>query len=372
MANPYSIVRSALFTLPPESAHEVATTALSLATALDPVRQVVRGLNTVTDPALRSTLWGINFSNPVGMAAGFDKSATFFNALGALGFGSVEVGTVTAQGQPGNPRPRLFRLPADEALLNRMGFNNPGAVAVAQRLASTPIEPVLGINLGKSKATPIAEATDDYLRSLELLEQFADYLVVNVSSPNTPGLRSLQDARPLRELLKAVIHRTTELANGRKAAAKPLLLKIAPDLTDPQIDEAVEIACEEGVAGIVAVNTTVSRTGLATSADEVDTMGLGGISGMPLRERALEVVGRIYKRTGGDLPTIGVGGIRTADDAWDRIRAGANLVQLYTGFIYSGPGVAREINAGLSRRMAREGVRSLGEIVGSDTSRSST
>lgn len=365
MVNPYSILRSALFAIPPESAHELATTALSLATAVEPVRHMIRDLNTVDNAALRSTLWGIDFPNPVGVAAGFDKAAAYFNGLHALGFGFVEVGTVTALGQPGNPQPRLFRLPADEALLNRMGFNNPGAEAVAARLASSRIEPVVGINLGKSKITPITEATDDYLRSLELLERYADYLVVNVSSPNTPGLRSLQDARPLRELLRAVITRTRELAEPRNAPPKPLLLKIAPDLTDPQIDEAVDIASDEGVAGIIAVNTTVSRAGLATPASEVDAMGLGGISGRPLRHRAHEVVRRIYQQTNGAIPIVGVGGIRTAEDAWERIRAGASLVQLYTGFIYGGPGIAREINEGLARRMDREGIRSLSELVGS-------
>ncbi|HET7274419.1 MAG TPA: quinone-dependent dihydroorotate dehydrogenase [Longimicrobiaceae bacterium] len=363
--NYYTILRNALFTLPPEAAHEAATTALGVAAASEGARRLLRGLHSVDDPALAVSRWGIDFPNPVGVAAGFDKAGTLFNPLSALGFGFVEIGTITASAQPGNPRPRLFRLPTDEALLNRMGFNNPGAEAVARSLAGSKVEPVLGINLGKSKVTPIEDATDDYLRSLELLEVYGDYIVVNVSSPNTPGLRSLQDARPLRELLRSLGKRATELAVARGGTARPLLLKIAPDLTDQQIGEAVDIACEEGVAGIIAVNTTISRAGLLTDSAEVDAMGAGGISGAPIRQRAQEVVGRIYHRTAGELPIIGVGGIRSAADAWDRILAGASLIQLYTGFIYGGPGIAHEINRGLSERMAREGVGSLDEIVGS-------
>jgi dihydroorotate dehydrogenase len=316
----------------------------------------------VRDPRLEVERFGIRFANPVGLAAGFDKSAESFNALGALGFGHVEVGTVTALGQPGNPQPRLFRLPDDEALINRMGFNNPGAQAVAGRLARTRIEPVLGINIGKSKATPLEEATSDYLRSFDLLEPFARYVAVNVSSPNTPGLRALQDAAPLRELLRALRDRAR--ARAGTGPAKPILLKIAPDLTDPQVDEVAGIALEEGIAGIIATNTTVERGGLRTPAAQVEALGAGGVSGPPVRARALAVVARIYHQTGGRLPIVGVGGIFSAVDAWRMILAGASLVQVWTGLIYRGPGIAREINRGLAAYLERDGMKSLDEAVG--------
>ncbi|HEX6041697.1 MAG TPA: quinone-dependent dihydroorotate dehydrogenase [Longimicrobium sp.] len=358
----YDAIRPLLFTLPAEQAHHAGTTALSTALALPPARAAARALFDVRHPALQVERFGIRFPNPVGLAAGFDKSGAWFNALGALGFGAIEIGTVTALAQPGNPQPRLFRLPADQALLNRMGFNNPGAEAVAARLRRARIEPVLGINLGKSKAAPLEDAAADYLRSLELLEPFAAYLVVNVSSPNTPGLRQLQDAAPLRELLRALRTRAGELASARGGAAKPILLKIAPDLTDPQVEEAAGIAVEEGMAGLIATNTTVSREGLRTPG--VDGMGAGGISGAPVRRRAVEVVAHAYRTTGGRLPIVGVGGIFGPDDAWAMVRAGASLVQVWTGFIYRGPGIARDINRGLLRRMARDGFRSLDEAVG--------
>ena len=360
----YDLLRPFLFTLPAETAHAVGTGGLDAALALPPVRALVRGALAPGDPALVVDRFGIRFPNPVGLAAGFDKGGDHFNALGALGFGFVEVGTVTALAQPGNPPPRLFRLPADRALLNRMGFNNPGAAAVARRLRHTRIEPVVGINIGKSKAAPLEDAAADYLRSLELLEPFARYVAVNVSSPNTPGLRQLQDAAPLRALLKALRARAAELASARGGAPRPILLKIAPDLTDAQVEEAVGIAAEEGVAGVIATNTTVSREGLRTPRGEVDALGAGGISGAPVAARAREVVSRIWRTTSGTMPVIGVGGIFTADDAWAMVRAGASLVQLYTGFIYRGPLVAREICHGLSARLKREGMRSLDEAVG--------
>ena len=353
----YPLARAALFKLQAETAHEVVLTGLG--TLPKAVRSLVRTRSAVRDPRLRTSLWGIDFENPVGLAAGLDKKGDAFNALGALGFGFVEIGTVTAHAQPGNPRPRLFRLPQDEALLNRMGFNNPGAEAMAAHLASSPSETVLGVNLGKSKLTPNEEAVDDYLRSIELLERFADYLVINVSSPNTPGLRDLQDAEPLRKLLRAV----TARANA-SATRSPVLLKLAPDLTDTQLDEAVDIALEEGVSGIIATNTTISRAGLTTDAAEVEALGAGGISGKPVRKRALEVIARIYGRTQGKMPIIGVGGIFSAEDAWERIRAGADLIQLYTGFVYRGPALVREINEGLVQRLERAGLSSISEAVG--------
>ncbi|HEX6926542.1 MAG TPA: quinone-dependent dihydroorotate dehydrogenase [Longimicrobiaceae bacterium] len=359
----YRLARAPLFRMPPETAHEVVTGWLETAFATRAARTAARAFFEVRDPTLHVQRWGIDFPNPVGLAAGFDKAGSAFNALGALGFGFIEIGTVTAEAQPGNPRPRLFRLPEDEALLNRMGFNNPGAAAVAHHLQRTPIEPILGINLGKSKVTPLEKAAEDYLRSLDLLLPFARYLVVNVSSPNTPGLRSLQETEPLRALLRAVVERARARAAG--GSPPPVLVKLSPDLTDTQAEEAVDIAAAERVSGVIAVNTTVERTGLRTPANEVERLGLGGISGRPLRRRALELVARIYKHTGGRIPIIGVGGIFTAGDAWERLRAGASLLQVYTGFIYQGPTIARDINRGLLARMRREGVRSIEEVVGS-------
>ncbi len=361
MPIPYSLTRGALFRLPAETAHELAVGCLEHLPS--PARAALRRATRVEDPRLRSRVWGIEFPNPVGLAAGFDKSARSFNSLGALGFGFVEVGTVTALPQPGNPRPRVFRLPADEALLNRMGFNNPGAEAVASRLAHAPMETILGINVGKSKVTPLDAAVDDYLRSIALLARFARYLVINVSSPNTPGLRELQDAEPLRALMRAVV---TTLA--RSEAPPPVLLKLAPDLSDVQMDQAAGIAAEEGAAGIVAVNTTISRANLRTPAEEVERLGAGGISGRPVGSRALDAVARIRRTTEGRLPIIGVGGIFNAADAWDRICAGASLVQLYTGFVYGGPAVVKQINLGLAERLDRAGFRSIEEAVGSQSS----
>lgn len=355
-----------LFGLPPETAHHLALSVLDRALGTAAARAAARRAFSVDAPELRVSRWGIDFPSPVGLAAGFDKAGTSFNALGALGFGFVEIGTVTAEPQPGNPQPRLFRLPSDRALLNRMGFNNPGAAAVAASLRRSTIEPVLGINVGKSKVTPLEESAEDYLRSVDQLQSFARYLVVNVSSPNTPGLRTLQDAGPLRALLGAVVERVRRNAPAAGATGPcPVLVKLAPDLTDPQVEEAVSIAIDAGAAGIVATNTTVSREGLRASVAHLESIGPGGISGGPVAARAREVVARIHATTGGAVPIIGVGGIFSAEDAWEMIRAGASLVQVYTGFVYEGPGLPRRINRGLLARMRREGARSLDEIVGS-------
>ncbi len=354
----YRLARAGLFRLDPETAHEAVTRGLRGLPA--PARALLRSYSSARDPILRTRVWGIDFESPIGLGAGFDKSATAFNALGALGFGFVEVGTITARPQEGNPKPRIFRLPADQALLNRMGFNNPGAEAVAQRLGNSPIQTVLGINVGKSRVTPLEDAAEDYLESIERLEPFASYLVINVSSPNTPGLRTLQDPGPLRHLLRSV--------RARRAAPEgrpPLLLKLAPDLEDRALDEAVDLALEEQVEGIIAVNTTTSRELRHTTTAEIDALGAGGISGAPLRDRAQAVVARIYGRTRGAIPIIGVGGISSAEDAWERVRAGANLLQLYTAFIYQGPGVIRRIEQGLGERLRAGGYACLDEAVGS-------
>ncbi len=288
------------------------------------------------------TVFGVRFPNPVGLAAGMDKDGRALAAWPALGFGFVEVGTVTAHAQPGNDRPRLFRLPDSGAVINRMGFNNAGAEALAARLAALGRLPVpLGISLGKSKVTPLADAVDDYVTSLRALRSHGDYLAVNVSSPNTPGLRTLQDAAQLRDLLSAL---QTELAG-----AKPLLVKVAPDLTDGALGELLEVCVEHSIAGVIATNTTLARTGLAAG-DAAIAAQAGGLSGRPLAERAREVVAFVIRETGGTMPVIGVGGITTADDAERMVDAGASLVQIYTGLIFRGPGLVREINRRLADR----------------------
>lgn len=362
--DPYRILRNVLFRMPAESAHELTSRVLRAGLGSAAARRAARASLGVEHPSLRSSRWGIDFENPLGLAAGFDKEGRVFDPLAALGFGYVEIGTITAVGQTGNERPRLFRLPRDRALLNRMGFNNAGAAAVARRLSRRRPETVLGINIGKSKITPLESAEEDYLRSLELLAGYADYLVVNVSSPNTPGLRSLQDAAPLRSLIRALVG---QLERQFAGSPPPLLLKLAPDLTDPQLLEAVDIAAEEAVSGVVAVNTTVSRDGLKTSLAEVDRLGAGGISGAPLRSRATEAVRLIHRHTGGEMPIIGVGGIATAEDAWQRILAGASLLQVYTGFIYEGPRLIPRVLNGLAERLERAGLKSLDDAVGAES-----
>jgi dihydroorotate dehydrogenase len=284
----------------------------------------------------------VRFPNAVGLAAGMDKNGVALPGWAALGFGHVEVGTVTWHAQPGNPRPRLYRLPNSSALINRMGFNNAGAIALAERLrALVPLSVPLGISIGKSKITPVDEAVTDYRSSLRALYPYGDYFAVNVSSPNTPGLRGLQDRSLLDELLAGLRAESAELADG--GVHKPLLVKIAPDLSDNAIAELLEVCLHRGVAGVIATNTTVSRDGLA-AADVSTGVQAGGLSGQPLRERARDVVAFVHRETGGALPVIGVGGIGTVDDALRMVGAGAALVQLYTGFVYAGPHLVRSVN----------------------------
>ena len=302
------------------------------------------------DPVLRVRALGLEFPGPLGLAAGFDKDARGTRGLAALGFGFVEVGTVTARAQPGNPRPRMFRLTADRALVNRMGFNNAGAAAAAARLARARGGPVVGVNIGKTRAVPDADAAADYAASARAVAAVADYVVVNVSSPNTPGLRDLQAADRLRPVLVAVRAALDAAAPRRRV---PLLVKIAPDLADADVDAVADLALELGLDGIIATNTTVSRDGLASPAAEVAAAGAGGLSGPPLRARALEVLARLHARAGDRLVLIAVGGIETPDDAWERLRAGATLVQAYTAFVYGGPLWPRRMHAGLARRLAK-------------------
>ena len=343
------LVRPLLFRIgegDPEAAHEWTLRRLAALSRQPAALAALRRLYAVAAPR---TVFGVRFPNPVGLAAGLDKDGRALPAWPALGFGFAEVGTVTRHPQPGNPAPRLFRLPASGGLINRMGFNNAGAVALAQRLAEVgPLPVPLGISLGKSKITPLSEAVEDYLFSLRALRRYADYVAVNVSSPNTPGLRDLQAADRLRPVLVAVRSALDAAVPGRRV---PLLVKIAPDLADADVDAVADLALELGLDGIIATNTTVSRDGLASPPAEVAAAGAGGLSGPPLRARALEVLARLRARAGDRLVLIAAGGIETPDDAWERLRAGATLVQAYTGFVYGGPLWPRRMHAGLARRM---------------------
>jgi dihydroorotate dehydrogenase len=352
-------LRPLLFGLDAERAHSLTLGALRLAQSSGVARAALRATFGVGgDDALAVEVFGRRFATPFGVAAGLDKEAVAYNTLGALGFSFVEIGTVTAHAQPGNDRPRLFRLPRDGAVINRMGFNNPGCDAAARHLAAHPPDGVIvGVNLGKSKVTELADAPHDYATSARALAPYADYAVINVSSPNTPGLRSLQSVDALAAIVRAV---RPALADR----AVPLLVKIAPDLADDDVDAVVDLARAEGLAGLVATNTTLRRDGLVTPPDAVKAMGAGGLSGAPVRARSREVVARIYRRAGGDLPVIGVGGVFTADDAWALIEAGASLVQVYTGFIYRGPTMARELSEGLRARLRADGAASVASVVG--------
>lgn len=341
--------------LPAERAHSVGFALIRLATSVRPLRWLLTRLCTVSDPVLRSTVLGVNFAAPLGLAAGFDKDARGVDAWQALGFGCVEVGTVTAHAQPGNPQPRMFRLTADRAVVNRMGFNNHGAAAAADVLRNRRGSVPVGVNIGKTKVVIAENATADYVHSARLLAPLADYLVVNVSSPNTPGLRDLQAVESLRPLLLAVL----------EVVSIPVLVKIAPDLSDEDVDAVADLSVELGLAGIVATNTTTSRVGLRTPSCEVQAIGAGGLSGAPVACRSLEVLRRLHARVGSELVLVSVGGIETAEDAWERITAGASLIQGYTGFVYGGPFWARGIHRGVARKVRAGGFGSISDAVGS-------
>jgi dihydroorotate dehydrogenase len=333
------VVRPALFRIgsgDAEAAHELTVRALAAAGRLPVALAPLRRWFAVAAPR---TVFGVRFPNAVGLAAGMDKNGVAVPGWAALGFGHVEVGTVTWHAQPGNPKPRLYRLPASGALINRMGFNNAGAEALAGRLRALGPPPVpLGISIGKSKITPLADAVDDYRRSLRALHPYGDYFAVNVSSPNTPGLRGLQDRALLADLLAGLRAEAAEL----DGPPKPLLVKIAPDLTDAAVAELLGVCTEHGVSGVIATNTTLARDGIAAT-DRAAGEQAGGLSGRPLARRSRQVVAFVHRETGGALPVIGVGGIGTVDDAQRMLDAGASLVQLFTGFVYSGPGLVRAI-----------------------------
>jgi dihydroorotate dehydrogenase len=342
------LIRPGLFRQDSERAHEWGVDALALLAALAPLRATLEKFNRLEPSRFAPVrVLGLEFPNRVGLAAGFDKNARAWRAAAALGFGHVEIGTVTAHAQDGNPKPRMFRYPLQEAVINRMGFNNQGAAAVAARLAKQPGRGArkipLGVNLGKSKITDIERATEDYLASFKLLADYADYLVLNVSSPNTPGLRQLQDESRLRELLGAIT-----AANRARAMRVPVLLKIAPDLTWAQVDAVLGVIAEYALDGVIATNTTLARTGYFAAVSEA-----GGLSGAPVRRRSTEIVRYISKVTGGRLPIIGVGGITDVMGAAEKLDVGASLVQVYTGMIYRGPFFAAELARGLATRDAR-------------------
>jgi dihydroorotate dehydrogenase len=366
-----SLLRPLLFHLDAEVAHHLMIGALARAR---PFSGLIRRLHPPADARLACRLWDLRFASPAGLAAGLDKNGVAIDALASCGFSHVEIGTVTGRAQPGNPRPRLFRLPGDQALINRMGFNNDGAEAVARRLAQRygGRRPacILGINLGKSKLVDNAQALDDYRFSLTALAPHADYLVINVSSPNTPGLRDLQAEAALRPLLSGVRACLDQVLGAAGAAGAPrrvpLLLKIAPDLDDAGIDACVEVALECGCDGLIATNTTITRRALRASPRRIDAIGAGGLSGAPLRARALAVLARVARRVARRVPVIGVGGIDSAQAAWERIGSGASLVQLYSALVYRGPALIAEINRGLLARLEHAGLKTIGEAVGRD------
>ncbi len=344
------LVKPLLFALDAERAHHLVFDNLRRAARLPGAKAALRQLYDFQHPGLAREVFGLKFANPVGLAAGMDKNAALTDTWADLGFGFVEIGTVTPRPQPGNPAPRLFRLPHDGALINRMGFNNDGAGAVAARLAQRQGQPqarrlIVGGNIGKNKDTPNEQAAADYLAAYEALVEVVDYFVVNVSSPNTPGLRDLQEKKPLIDLLQQL-----QTRNQARPQPRPLLLKIAPDLSNSQLDDILEIARETNLSGLVATNTTVARAGLGTSPAYVSALGAGGLSGRPLRQRATEVIRYLHQKSGGALPIIGSGGIHSPADAVEKLAAGAALIQLYTGFVYEGPALVRRINEQLMRQ----------------------
>lgn len=340
-----ALLKPLLFLLQPEKAHHITTTLLKLILKIPGISHIFKMKYKHEDPKLSISVAGINFPNRIGLAAGFDKDGKYYKEMAALGFGFIEIGTVTPLPQPGNDKPRLFRLPEDHALINRMGFNNDGVDAMTERLKKARQSGIIiGGNIGKNKVTPNEEATSDYIKCFNTLYEYVDYFVVNVSSPNTPGLRELQEKAPLTHLLQSLM-----VINNKKAKQKPIFLKIAPDLNKPQLDDILEIVQNTGIAGIIATNTTVDRTDLAT---DTSAIGNGGLSGIPLKNKSTEIIRYLYEKSRKKLLIIGVGGIHTPEDAIEKIKAGAVLVQLYTGLIYEGPGLIKNIK----KQLLKEGI----------------
>jgi len=336
----YKLIKFILFKINPESAHKITFGFLHFIFLIPFVKLAFKKLFIINDKSLCKNVFGVKFKNPVGLAAGFDKDAKHIEVLDALGFGFIEIGTITPKSQPGNDKPRLFRLPLDHALINRMGFNNDGVDVVYKRLKSIKNKSiVIGANIGKNKLTPNESAVNDYIICFEKLFDVVDYFVVNVSSPNTPGLRSLQEKEPLKNILLQL-----QKINSTKENQKPILLKIAPDLTYQQLDDIIEIVTESKIAGIVATNTTTYRDGLKTNNEIINSIGVGGLSGLPLKDRSTDIVRYLNEIGNNKFVIIGVGGIHSEQDAIDKISAGAELVQLYTGFVYNGPSLIKKIN----------------------------
>jgi dihydroorotate dehydrogenase len=340
-----SLLRPLLFKIDPERIHTLSYSAIKTAFKIPLVKPLSNKVYGLQHPELQRQVFGLTFPNPVGLAAGFDKNAQLVDEMAQLGFGFVEIGTVTPRPQPGNDKPRLFRLPEDQGLINRMGFNNQGVEVAATRLKYRKSNILVGGNIGKNKNTPNEEALRDYQYCFDALFDEVDYFVVNVSSPNTPDLRALQEKEPLRFLLEALQRR-----NALKPARKPILLKIAPDLNKTQLDDIIEIVVHTKLDGIIATNTTINRSGLKTPAAELESMGQGGLSGRPLKEKATEIIRYLREHLPESIRIIGVGGIMTADDALEKLEAGADLVQVYTGFVYEGPALIKEINSRLLKR----------------------
>jgi dihydroorotate dehydrogenase len=339
-----SVIRPLFFSIDAEKIHYQVFSVLRAVASVPGFKSILKSRFSFQSPVLEKELFGLKFKNPVGLAAGFDKDAKLIDELDCLGFGFIEIGTLTPKPQPGNDKPRLFRLPKDQALINRMGFNNEGVHAAVTRLKKKNSKLIIGGNIGKNKVTPNENAFDDYGYCVDVLHSYVDYFVVNVSSPNTPGLRELQEKEPLKRLLIQV--KTLAL---QKPNSKPVLLKIAPDLTSGQLDDIIEILQASGIDGVIATNTTISRDKLQTPVSEVQKIGNGGLSGKPLTSRATDVIKYLRENLGPKFPIIGVGGIMTPQDAIDKLNAGADLVQIYTGFIYEGPGFAKAINKAIAK-----------------------
>jgi dihydroorotate dehydrogenase len=336
------LIRPFLFLFDPEAVHHFTFSAIRFTSKIPGVRFFRKKAYAIQHPSLKRNLFGLEFNNPVGLAAGFDKNALLLNLWEDFGFGFIEIGTVTPKPQPGNDKPRLFRLKKNQAIINRMGFNNDGAEVISKRLGKKKTKILVGGNIGKNKVTPNEEAVNDYVSSFNILFEHVDFFVVNVSSPNTPNLRALQEKEPLTLLLS-----TLQNLNQAKSKPKPILLKIAPDLTDTQLDEIIEIVKDTKLAGVIATNTTISRENLKYGQAELDKIGAGGLSGKPLTSRSTEVIRYLKQKSHNAFPVIGVGGIHSAEDAIEKIKAGADLVQLYTGFIYEGPALVKKINKAL-------------------------
>jgi len=332
-----SIIRPILFKIDPEKVHNLTFSYFKLAQHIPGMPWYLKKSFQIKNPALEREVFGIKFPNPIGLAAGLDKNAVAYDMLGYMGFGFVEIGTVTPMAQPGNPIPRLFRLPNDKGIINRMGFNNNGVEEMVKNLKKKQSDIIIGGNIGKNKVTPNENAIDDYKKAFNALFDYVDYFVVNVSSPNTPNLRELQDKEPLLALLNAL-----KKENNTKPKQKPILLKIAPDLSSNQLDDIIDIVATTKIDGIVATNTTIERSNLSYSTEFVENIGNGGLSGAPLKDRSTEIIKYLHTKSNGSFPIIGVGGIMTPEDAKEKLDAGASLVQIYSGFIYEGPKLIKD------------------------------